>query len=233
MQRQARPRAGLAFVAWARHRADLGPQQARRVAPAVCRQGGSPVDTHPSTPPPGDRASAAVACGVLDDAYTTNRLFGKRCNNHADGGRGAQSDDAGGSGFISRASGCADDGDSRRSSSSSASCAVTAQRRAASASWRGDSPTRRAVDRRRDHAAALARPSCRAVPAAPRLSDQGRRAWSILLLKAAFPRNEIFARVRLADVLQVKIGPQGMERLRALSQDRQPARRLRRCAIAT
>jgi hypothetical protein len=36
-----------------------------------------------------------------------------------------------------------------------------------------------------------------------------------LLLKAAFPRNEIFARVRLADVLQVKIGPQGMERLRA------------------
>lgn len=36
-----------------------------------------------------------------------------------------------------------------------------------------------------------------------------------LLLKAAFPRHEIFARVRLADVLQVKIGPQGMERLRA------------------
>src|SRR5690349_24457720 len=36
-----------------------------------------------------------------------------------------------------------------------------------------------------------------------------------LLLKAAFPRNDIFARVRLADVLQVKIGPQGMERLRA------------------
>ena len=36
-----------------------------------------------------------------------------------------------------------------------------------------------------------------------------------LLLKAAFPRNEIFARVRLADVLQVKVGPQGMERLRA------------------
>jgi hypothetical protein len=36
-----------------------------------------------------------------------------------------------------------------------------------------------------------------------------------LLLKAAFPRYEIFARVRLADVLQVKIGPQGMERLRA------------------
>ena len=36
-----------------------------------------------------------------------------------------------------------------------------------------------------------------------------------LLLKAAFPRNEIFARVRLSDVLQVKIGPQGMERLRA------------------
>jgi hypothetical protein len=36
-----------------------------------------------------------------------------------------------------------------------------------------------------------------------------------LLLKAAFPRNEIFARVRFADVLQVKIGPQGMERLRA------------------
>lgn len=36
-----------------------------------------------------------------------------------------------------------------------------------------------------------------------------------LLIKAAFPRHEIFARVRLADVLQVKIGPQGMERLRA------------------
>jgi hypothetical protein len=36
-----------------------------------------------------------------------------------------------------------------------------------------------------------------------------------LLLKAAFPRHEIFARIRLADVLQVKIGPQGMERLRA------------------
>lgn len=35
-----------------------------------------------------------------------------------------------------------------------------------------------------------------------------------LLLRAAFPRHEIFARVRLADVLQVKIGPQGMERLR-------------------
>jgi hypothetical protein len=35
------------------------------------------------------------------------------------------------------------------------------------------------------------------------------------LLKAAFPRHEVFARVRLADVLQVKIGPQGMERLRA------------------
>jgi hypothetical protein len=36
-----------------------------------------------------------------------------------------------------------------------------------------------------------------------------------LLLKTAFPRHEVFARVRLADVLQVKIGPQGMERLRA------------------
>jgi hypothetical protein len=36
-----------------------------------------------------------------------------------------------------------------------------------------------------------------------------------LLLKTAFPRHEIFARVRLADVLQVKIGPQGLERLRA------------------
>ena len=36
-----------------------------------------------------------------------------------------------------------------------------------------------------------------------------------MLLRAAFPRQEIFARVRLADVLQVKIGPQGMERLRA------------------
>src|SRR5438094_4344376 len=36
-----------------------------------------------------------------------------------------------------------------------------------------------------------------------------------LLLKAAFPRHEIFSRIRLADVLQVKIGPQGMDRLRA------------------
>ncbi|MBS0321948.1 MAG: DUF2726 domain-containing protein [Proteobacteria bacterium] len=36
-----------------------------------------------------------------------------------------------------------------------------------------------------------------------------------LLLKAAFPRHDIFAKIRLADVLQVKIGPQGMERLRA------------------
>src|SRR3982751_3340995 len=36
-----------------------------------------------------------------------------------------------------------------------------------------------------------------------------------LLLKAAFPRHDIFARVRLADVLQVKIGAQGMERLKA------------------
>ena len=36
-----------------------------------------------------------------------------------------------------------------------------------------------------------------------------------LLLRAAFPRHEIFARIRLSDVLQVKIGPQGMERLRA------------------
>jgi hypothetical protein len=35
------------------------------------------------------------------------------------------------------------------------------------------------------------------------------------LLKVAFPPYEIFARVRLSDVLQVKIGPQGMERLRA------------------
>ena len=36
-----------------------------------------------------------------------------------------------------------------------------------------------------------------------------------LLLKAAFPRHEVFERVRLANALQVKIGPQGMERLRA------------------
>ena len=35
-----------------------------------------------------------------------------------------------------------------------------------------------------------------------------------MLLRAAFPRQEIFARVRLSDVLHVKIGPQGMERLR-------------------
>ena len=36
-----------------------------------------------------------------------------------------------------------------------------------------------------------------------------------LLSSAELPRHEIFARIRLADVLQVKIGPQGMERLRA------------------
>ncbi len=36
-----------------------------------------------------------------------------------------------------------------------------------------------------------------------------------MLLRAAFPRQEIFARVRLSDVLHVKIGPQGMDRLRA------------------
>ena len=36
-----------------------------------------------------------------------------------------------------------------------------------------------------------------------------------MLLRAAFPRQEIFARVRLSDVLQVKVGPQGMDRLRA------------------
>jgi hypothetical protein len=35
------------------------------------------------------------------------------------------------------------------------------------------------------------------------------------LLRASFPRHDIFARVRLSDVLQVKIGPQGMDRLRA------------------
>jgi hypothetical protein len=38
-----------------------------------------------------------------------------------------------------------------------------------------------------------------------------------MMLKVAFPRHEIFARVRLSDVLQVKIGPQGMERLRAFN----------------
>ncbi len=43
-----------------------------------------------------------------------------------------------------------------------------------------------------------------------------------LLLKAAFPRHDIFARVRLADVLQVKIGPQGMERLRAFIAEPSP-----------
>lgn len=36
-----------------------------------------------------------------------------------------------------------------------------------------------------------------------------------LLLKVAFPRDDVFARIRLADVLQVKVGPQGMERLQA------------------
>jgi hypothetical protein len=40
------------------------------------------------------------------------------------------------------------------------------------------------------------------------------------LLKAAFPRHEVFAKVRLSDVLQVKIGPQGMERLRAFARSR-------------
>ncbi len=48
----------------------------------------------------------------------------------------------------------------------------------------------------------------------PRFLSKG-ESVVYLLLKAAFPRHEIFARVRLADVLQVKIGPQGMERLRA------------------
>ena len=48
----------------------------------------------------------------------------------------------------------------------------------------------------------------------PRFLSKGENVV-YLLLKAAFPRHEIFARVRLDDVLQVKIGPQGMERLRA------------------
>ena len=48
----------------------------------------------------------------------------------------------------------------------------------------------------------------------PRFLSKG-EGVVFLLIKAAFPRHEIFARVRLADVLQVKIGPQGMERLRA------------------
>jgi len=48
----------------------------------------------------------------------------------------------------------------------------------------------------------------------PRFLSKG-EGVVFMLLKAAFPRHEIFARVRLADVLQVKIGPQGMERLRA------------------
>jgi len=48
----------------------------------------------------------------------------------------------------------------------------------------------------------------------PRFLSKG-ESVVYLLLKAAFPRHDIFARVRLVDVLQVKIGPQGMERLRA------------------
>ncbi len=48
----------------------------------------------------------------------------------------------------------------------------------------------------------------------PRFLSKG-EGVVFMLLKAAFPRHEIFARVRLSDVLQVKIGPQGMERLRA------------------
>jgi len=48
----------------------------------------------------------------------------------------------------------------------------------------------------------------------PRFLSKG-EGVVFMLLKAAFPRHDIFARVRLADVLQVKIGPQGMERLRA------------------
>ena len=53
------------------------------------------------------------------------------------------------------------------------------------------------------------------VPAAAALPVEVRKRSSSCCCKAAFPRHEIFARIRLADVLQVKIGPQGMERLRA------------------
>ncbi|TMG98587.1 MAG: DUF2726 domain-containing protein [Betaproteobacteria bacterium] len=72
----------------------------------------------------------------------------------------------------------------------------------------------RAVDRGRDHEAL----SSAELPGLYLLRSRFlSKAESVvyLLLKAAFPRHEIFARVRLADVLQVKIGPQGMERLRA------------------
>ena len=48
----------------------------------------------------------------------------------------------------------------------------------------------------------------------PRFLSKGENVV-YLLLKTAFPRHEIFARVRLDDDLLVKIGPQGMERLRA------------------
>ena len=73
----------------------------------------------------------------------------------------------------------------------------------------------RAVDRGRNHEAAYPAPS---FPGLYLLRSRFlSKAENVvyLLLKAAFPRHEIFARVRLADVLQVKIGPQGMERLRA------------------
>ena len=65
----------------------------------------------------------------------------------------------------------------------------------------------------------------------PRFLSKG-EGVVFMLLKAAFPRHEIFARVRLADVLQVKIGPQGMERLRASARS-QISTWASCCAIAT
>ena len=70
------------------------------------------------------------------------------------------------------------------------------------------------MDRGRDDAAPVVGGAAGPLPVAAALSHKA-ESVVYLLLKAAFPRNEIFARVRLSDVLQVKIGPQGMERLRA------------------
>ena len=83
--------------------------------------------------------------------------------------------------------------------------------RASRASGRGGAgfaQHRRAVDRGRDHAPSLVRVELPGLYLLrPRFLTKA-ESVVYLLLKAAFPRNEIFARVRLADVLQVKIGPQ-------------------------
>ena len=81
---------------------------------------------------------------------------------------------------------------------------------ACSASAPGGAPA--ATRRTRSRNGPRARqPACFRAPSFPSKAEN----VVYLLLKPAFPRHDIFARVRLADVLQVKIGPQGMERLRA------------------